>query len=313
MKNKILISLLVLVLIINFIFMIYYLKSVMSGGVVSENILVSQNNFSEKEENSEEVEETEESIEEVVEDNKLKYISESGFVTKIIDGDTVVINGENVRLLGIDADEKGYECYKEARDRLAELISDKHVKLERDGENKDHYGRYLRYIFVDDINVNLKLVEEGLAIARFFPDNKKYKEEILEAEIEARKNNLGCKWKDVEYEDWENGGFIDENGLSLGAVGACNAGNYLGQEKTVEGRIVDSYRYENISIFLNFEKPYPNSCFTAVIWASDWENFPENPEYYYYDKRVRITGTIEVYKGRFEIILKNKEQIEIIS
>lgn len=124
--------------------------------------------------------------------------TEIDFVTKIIDGDTIIVNGESVRLLGIDTAERGEECYKEAKVRLEELILNKEVILESDIKNKDQYKRLLRYVFVEEngekININLKLVVEGLAIARFYED-KKYKEEILEAEKTARGNKIGCKWK----------------------------------------------------------------------------------------------------------------------
>ena len=125
-------------------------------------------------------------------------------VTKVIDGDTAIINGESTRLLGIDADERGYPCYKEAKQRIEELILNKEVGLEKDGEDKDQYQRYLRYIFLNGKNINLQLVEEGLAVARFFPKNKKYKEEILAAEIKARKNKIGCKWREEEKEKEES-------------------------------------------------------------------------------------------------------------
>ena len=118
------------------------------------------------------------------------------FVSRIIDGDTVVVNGESVRLLGIDADERGYDCYKEAKERLEELILNKEVRLEKDRRDKDRYDRYLRYIFIEEENINLKLVEEGLAIARFYED-KKYKKEILDAEKKARVNKKGCKWVNI--------------------------------------------------------------------------------------------------------------------
>jgi len=118
------------------------------------------------------------------------------FVSRVIDGDTVVVNGESVRLLGIDADERGYDCYKGAKKRLEELILNKEVRLEKDKRDKDRYDRYLRYIFIEEENINLKLVEEGLAIARFYED-KKYKNEILAAEKKARVNNMGCKWVSI--------------------------------------------------------------------------------------------------------------------
>lgn len=119
---------------------------------------------------------------------------EEGFVSKVIDGDTVIIEGESVRLLGMDTDERGYPCYNAAKKRIEELLLDKKVNLELDGEDKDRYGRYLRFIFLDAENINLKMVEEGLAVSRFSPKNKKYKEEILSAEREARESKRGCKW-----------------------------------------------------------------------------------------------------------------------
>jgi endonuclease YncB( thermonuclease family) len=121
---------------------------------------------------------------------------EVGFVSKVIDGDTVIINGESVRLLGMDTDERGEECYNEAKERLEELVLDKEVNLESGVKDKDHYKRLLRWIFVNDENINLLLVEEGLAIARFYEDVK-YKTEIINAEQEARSKKIGCKWNNL--------------------------------------------------------------------------------------------------------------------
>lgn len=117
------------------------------------------------------------------------------FVSKIIDGDTIIIEGESVRLLGIDSDERGDKCYGAAKDRIGELVLDKEILLESDAEDKDQYKRYLRYVFLDGENINLKLVQEGLAVARFSPENTKYKQEILAAEQSARENKIGCKWQ----------------------------------------------------------------------------------------------------------------------
>ena len=125
---------------------------------------------------------------------------ETVFVTRVIDGDTVIANGESIRLLGIDTDEKGERCYKEAKTKLEELVLNKDVKLENDDRNKDKYNRYLRWIFLVDeenktnnFNINLKMVQDGLAIARFY-EEKKYKKEILDAEKRARDKKIGCKW-----------------------------------------------------------------------------------------------------------------------
>lgn len=115
------------------------------------------------------------------------------FVSKIIDGDTIVAGGEHIRLLGIDADERGYECYDEAKKILEDWILDREVSLEKDKTDKDQYGRLLRYVILDGKNINIQLVENGFAVARFYRD-RKYQEEILNAENRARMDKIGCKW-----------------------------------------------------------------------------------------------------------------------
>ncbi len=123
-------------------------------------------------------------------------LKEQKVVTKVIDGDTVVIEGgSSVRLLGIDADERGKMCYNQAKQKLEELTLNKKVFLESGGKDKDKYGRYLRYVFVGSENINLRMVREGLAIAYFSSDNEKYKEEITAAEKQAMNSKTGCKWE----------------------------------------------------------------------------------------------------------------------
>ena len=126
---------------------------------------------------------------------------EKGFVSKVIDGDTVIINGESVRLLGIDSDEKGYPCYNGAKKKIEELVLNKEVILEKGNEDKDRYERLLRYLIIENeyerINVNLQMVKGGFAVARFHGENE-YKSEIVNAEKNARNNKVGCKWIKVD-------------------------------------------------------------------------------------------------------------------
>ena len=118
-------------------------------------------------------------------------------VNRVIDGDTVVLsNNERVRLIGINAPESGRFYYEEARDRLIELVEGKNVTLERDVENIDAYNRLLRYIFIDDIFVNLILVEEGYARAYPFDLTDRYEDDFAEAERTARYNKAGM-WVNV--------------------------------------------------------------------------------------------------------------------
>ncbi|MDP2926661.1 MAG: thermonuclease family protein [bacterium] len=251
--------------------------------------------------------------------------------TKVIDGDTFLIEGgSSVRILGIDADERGYPCYEPAKNKLEKLILNKEVKLEKSVEDKDQYCRYLRYVFVDSQNISLELVKEGLAIARFYPENIKYRQEITQAEKEAKENKIGCEWSSsvppsVTTEDksasvensaagqpvfqWEK---LTPALTGLEVVDACQAGNYSGKEVIVEGKVADAYHdSKSNTVFLNFEKPYPNQCFTGVIFSSNLDKFSQNPEKYYSNKAVRIMGEVKEYKGKPEIILEEPSQIEI--
>jgi micrococcal nuclease len=239
-------------------------------------------------------------------------------VTKIIDGDTFLIEGGySVRILGIDADERDHPCYEAAKNRLEELILNKEVKLEKGAEDKDQWCRYLRYALLGNENIGLELVKEGLAVARFSPEDIKYREEIAAAEKQAKENKIGCKWSgQVSAEErnegsglhWEN---LTAESTGLKVIGACQAGNYYGKEVIVEGKVASAYRSKTNTVFLNLEKPYPNQCFTSVIFSSDQYKFVSAPEKYYANKTVRIRGEIKEYQGKPEVILKTPSQIEI--
>ncbi len=175
-KQGLLVIVIVLLLVVNIATLFYFFN--FTGKVVDttsdedeNNSIASKNDFSPRSEGLEE-----------------KYVG------KVIDGDTVIVDGESIRLLGMDTDERGYPCFNVAKKRIEELILGKKVVLEKDVEDKDQYDRYLRYIFLNGKNINLQMVEEGLAVSRFSPKNQKYKNEILEAEANARDNKVGCKW-----------------------------------------------------------------------------------------------------------------------
>lgn len=243
-------------------------------------------------------------------------------VTKVLDGDTVIVEGgHHVRLLGIDADERGYPCYEEAKSCLEEFVLNKKVRLEKDQTDVDQYKRCLRYIFLNGENINLRLVKEGVAICRFYEPDTKYREECAALEKEAIENKIGCKWGGETKcgkvlppslnggKEWET---LTPENTGLQVVPACSVGNYLGKEILVEGTVVDTYRHlKSNTVFLNFEKAYPNQCFTGVIFSSDQYKFVQNPEEYYLNKTVRLKGKVEEYKGRPEIILKDPSQIEV--
>lgn len=110
-------------------------------------------------------------------------------VLRVIDGDTIVAGNETIRLLGINTPEKGEKYYKEAKNFLEILILNETIELESGKENRDKYHRELRYIFVENNNINLELVKKGFANP-YFPSGKdKYSKEFYEAWSQCLKEN----------------------------------------------------------------------------------------------------------------------------
>jgi micrococcal nuclease len=131
-----------------------------------------------------------------------EYVDQSfdkpNIVVEVIDGDTIILeNGSKIRLIGINTPEKGYAYYIEAKERVKSLILFQNVRLESDMEDRDDYNRLLRYVFVDDIFVNLWLVEEGYAHV-FRESGLKYENQLKEAETNARLQKLGI-WEKSRY------------------------------------------------------------------------------------------------------------------
>lgn len=124
-------------------------------------------------------------------------------VTDIVDGDTIVVaidgREEQVRLLGVDTPETVHpslpvECFgPEASARLAELAPvGATLRLERDEELRDLYGRLLAYLYAEDGRfVNEQLVAEGYGEAMSIPPNTALTGEIAAAEAEARAAGRG--------------------------------------------------------------------------------------------------------------------------
>lgn len=131
----------------------------------------------------------------------------------VIDGDTVdlMIAGEQerVRLIGIDTPESvsrdtPIQCFgAEASMALKGLLPvGSEVRIERDAEPRDRFGRLLLYLYraEDDLFVNQWLVANGFADTLFFEPNTTYRSSFTDLRNQARSAALGL-WASCDGPD----------------------------------------------------------------------------------------------------------------
>jgi endonuclease YncB( thermonuclease family) len=158
---------------------------------------------------------------------------ERATVIDVVDGDTIRIRtgaGEStVRLVGIDAPERGHPSRRkefmadEAAEALESLCRGKTVRLERDLEEADKYGRLLRYVATDDgsLPINREMVRRGMArVYRRFPFSRR--DEFDAAEAGAKRDGLGI-WRDEGFEALR---WTRERGQAPALVWPLGGGDY---------------------------------------------------------------------------------------
>ncbi len=112
----------------------------------------------------------------------------------VVDGDTIRLAGEKIRLNGIDAPESGqtcldghteaYACGTEAEDYLKNLVGSQMLRCE--GKDKDKYDRLIATCYLQDLDINAEMVRSGWAVAY-----RQYSMEYMPDEEKAKSARLG--------------------------------------------------------------------------------------------------------------------------
>jgi micrococcal nuclease len=124
----------------------------------------------------------------------------SALVERVVDGDTLAMaDGERVRLIGVDTPETKkpgapVECFgKKASAFTERLVEGRRVRLERDAEARDRFGRLLRYVvrLPDGLDVNAELLRRGYATTLTIPPNVRHADRYVRLQREARRAGRG--------------------------------------------------------------------------------------------------------------------------
>lgn len=142
---------------------------------------------------------------------------------RLIDGDTLEIGGQAVRLADIDAPETGqrcqdgnrtYRCGEKALEALSALIAGQSVTCA--GDETDRYGRLIAHCRAGARDLNREMVRLGWAVAYV-----RYSDAYLREEIEALKARRGV-WRgpfqrptDYRAARWESAAQISPEGCPI--------------------------------------------------------------------------------------------------
>ena len=123
---------------------------------------------------------------------------------KVVDGDTIILNGEKIRFSGIDTPELKQTCLKD-NEEVGCGMSAKTLlvkKIGNDipicvGKKKDFYKRTLAECFVNGESLSKFLVRSGYAFAY-----RKYSKKFVKDEDFAKANKLGM-WSMIFQYPWD--------------------------------------------------------------------------------------------------------------
>lgn len=122
----------------------------------------------------------------------------------VIDGDTIEIHGQRIRLFGIDspesaqlcqAEQKPYRCGQRAALALADRIGSRTVRCQE--RDVDRYGRTVAVCYVGSEDLDRWMVEQGWAVAF-----RKYSHDYIDAENDAREARRGI-WQGEFEMPWD--------------------------------------------------------------------------------------------------------------
>ena len=108
---------------------------------------------------------------------ELVFMGYEGQITRVIDGDTLIIDLTTIRLSLVNSPERGELGYQEARDFASTVcpVGSNAEFIEDSWQQTDKYGRSLGLVFCNDMFLNELLLTNGHAeISTYFCDKSEF-------------------------------------------------------------------------------------------------------------------------------------------
>ena len=126
-------------------------------------------------------------------------------LARVIDGDSLDIDGTRIRMLGIDApeerqtcrrDRSDWDCGEASTDALVGAVDRREVRCEQ--RDTDRYGRVVAECWTGNRNLNAWMVAEGWAVAY-----RQYGGALYDTEEQAAKNARRGIWSSRFEMPWD--------------------------------------------------------------------------------------------------------------
>jgi hypothetical protein len=104
--------------------------------------------------------------------------------------------------------------------------------------------------------------------------------------------------------------FITNSLFAQTKISVDSSGAYIGKLVTTCSQVFGIKATDKV-VLINLGAAYPASPLTIAIQAKDFANFTTPPAELYANKKLCVTGTIELFKGKAEIVVTKPEEITI--
>lgn len=93
-------------------------------------------------------------------------------------------------------------------------------------------------------------------------------------------------------------------------INVDSAAAHIGENVTACSEVFGVKSLDKIT-FINVGAPYPKSSLTVIIFAKNLANFKESPAALYNNKKICVTGKLENYHGKPQIVVTKPDEITL--